>query len=262
MAAFQHDPAKMARYIRGEVATVYLGKRVTPGYSPRIHYSPHILPVLPGEMMQWWDSWQHPCCITAQYAPTGQLIFHDVLYGEGIGVEELIEEQLEPLLSTPKYKGKIKKWRAGGDCTMRTPDQSSVNSVTSRKIEDIFNCRFEPGPAHWRTIREPLNRCFKRLLNAGIPAVYLSRSAVRLHRALRGGWHYKTDNNGRVIGDNPKPVKDDQHNHPGDAFANAISVLMPYDSRMKRPKKPDNKKKIYPGGYGGGAFARPARNVA
>lgn len=266
VAAFQDDPAKMARYVKGEIATVHLGRPVTPGYSPRIHYSPHILPVFPGQLIQMWDSWQHPCCLLAQYAPTGQLILHDCCYGEGLGVKELIEEQLEPMLATPKYKGKAQSWRILGDRTMKIADQSSVNSVTSRIIEEKFKIgknrfRFEPGPAHWRTMKEPLNASLKKLLNGGIPMVYLSRSCTRLHRALKGGWHYKTDNNGKVIGQNPKPVKDDQHNHPGDAFANGISVLLPGEKKTIREKQQSRNKK-YPGGYGGGEYARPAMKVA
>jgi len=57
--------------------------------------------------MQFWDSWQHPSCIIAQFNDIGQLVIHDVLLGDGIGTKELIEEQIDPLLNTPKYKGKI-----------------------------------------------------------------------------------------------------------------------------------------------------------
>jgi len=255
LAAFKDDPAKMQRYVKGEAATIQKGKKVTPGYHPAIHFSPTILPVYPGEGLQFWDSWQHPTCIIAQYNPFGQLVIHDVLIGEELGPQELIEEQILPFLTRLKYKNKINSWRIIGDLTMRIPDQSSVRSVTSKIIEDEFRARFEPGPAHWRTIKEPLNRSFKVLLNEGRPAVILSRSAGILHRALKGGWHYKTDINGHAIGD--KPIKD-IHSHPGDAFANGIAVLMPYSARKKMKQVPLRIRQKQALSYRGGNYSQSA----
>lgn len=255
LAAFQHDEAKKARYIEGETATVHLGKRVTPGYVPGIHYAKNILPVLPGELMTFWDSYQHPCCVTAQYAPSGQLIIHDCLYAEGLGPEELIEEKIDPLLLSPKYKGKIQSFRVIGDFSMATADQSSVRSVTSKKLEKRFKTSFEPGPTRWSIMKNTLNPAFRRLLNEGRPAVTLSRSAVILHRALNGGWHYKTDNNGHIIGD--KPVKN-QHSHPGDAFANGIAVLMPFNPREKLKKVVNEERRRRANSYRGGNYSRKA----
>jgi hypothetical protein len=240
--AFKDDPAKMQRYVHGVAAAVYRGKRVTPGYSPAIHRSSEIVPVLeeaPG--MMFWDSWLNPTCLIAQYNRFGQLVIHDCLVGDRIGVKELAEGELERLLASPKYKDKITSWRLIGDCTMRNPDQSSSNMSTAKYLEERYNTRFEPGPAHWKTMKESLSHAFSRLLSEGKPAVLLSQSAVLLHRALNGGWHYKIDNSGHVIGD--KPVKDDS-SHPGDAFANGVAVLMPpvVRQRLKQAKEAQRKK--------------------
>lgn len=252
VAAFKGDKAKYQRYVLGEEAELIKGKRVTAGYNSKIHFSPIILPVLKGPAIQFWDSWLNPTCIIAQYTMDMQLIIHDVCYGDGIGVEELIEERVEPLLQTPKYKGKIKGWRAIGDASMKNPDQSTSRNSAARVVEKAFKCRFEPGPAHWTTIRQPLNRCFKRLLNEGKPVVKLSRSATRLNRALKGGWHYKVDVNGNVIGDKPQK---NTHSHPGDAFANGIAVLMPYDPRKEYREAKKKRSKIA-NSYRGGNFSR------
>jgi len=235
MAAFQDDPGKWARYVLGEEAEVVQGKKVTPGYNASIHYCKKVIPPLRGGFMQFWDSYQNPTCIIAQIMPWGQLVIHDVLYDEGIGVVELIEEQVKPLLRTPKYAGKVQGWRLIGDPSMQTPDQSSVNSVTSRIVEEAFNARFEGGPVRWPPRREALNPVFKRLLNGGKPLVYLSASATKLHRALKGGWVYKVDNSNRVIGD--LPVKN-HHDHPGMAFAYGIAVLFPHEKRPIIKAKP------------------------
>ena len=255
MAAFKDDPAKWQRYVEGEVASVHLGKKVTPGYHPATHYSDTILPVHKGEVILFWDSYQSPACVIAQYSPIGQLVIHDTIVGEQTGPQELIEERINPLLRTPKYKDKITSWRIIGDTTMRTPDQKSVNSSASKMLEDRFDARFEPGPAHWHTMKQSLNRPFKRLLDNGEPLIKLSRSAVILHRALKGGWHYKTDNNGNIMGD--KPVKD-HHSHPGDAFANGMAVLMPYNIRKKLKKQTEQERLRRAMSYRGGNYSKSA----
>ncbi|MBU2549034.1 MAG: hypothetical protein KKB20_11510 [Proteobacteria bacterium] len=256
IAAFKNDPAKYARYVEGKTAEVTRGKKVTPGYNEKIHYSRHVLPVLPGEAFMFWDSWQHPTCVLAQYTARGQLIVHDIVLDSGLGTKELVEEQLEPFLRTMKWKDKIKTWRLIGDFSMRIPDQSSVRSSAAKYLEKKFGVRFEPGPGRWTTIREHLNYCFKRLINEGEPAVLLSRSAVKLHKALKGGWHYKVDNSGRIMGD--KPVKN-QHSHPGDAFANGISVLMPYQGIADVPKVSREKNMQAAMSYRGGNYSRGRR---
>jgi hypothetical protein len=257
MAAFKGDPAKWQRYVEGEIATVHLGKKVTPGYEPKIHFSDKILPVLKGEAIMMWDGWLHPACILAQYNEIKQLVFHDVLYDEGVGTKELIEEQIIPLLNSPKWKDKITSWRAIGDPSMKDPDQRSIRSSAAREIEKVFKTRFEAGPAKWHTRKEPLNSCFKRLLNGGHPAIILSRSATRLHRALKGAWHYKQDNNGNIIGD--KPVKNNAACHIGDAFSYGIAILMPYEVRKKLKKIAEEQKMKRALSYGGTNFRKPER---
>jgi hypothetical protein len=184
-----------------------------------------------------------------------------VLADPGIGTRELIEEKLFPLLASPKYKDKVKKWRDMGDPNMKTADQSTVAVSAAKVIERTLNAYFEPGPVRWAPRIDPVNYHLKRLLAEGRPAIILSASAVLLHRALKGGWHYKTDNNGRIMG--KLPVKD-EFSHPGEAFCYIISGLMPYDAK-KELQKIDRKVKMqralsygpagprteYPPNYGG-----------
>jgi hypothetical protein len=79
-----------------------------------------------------------------------------------------------------------------------------------------------------------MTHALKRMVNGGLPAVVLSASAVPLHKALRGGWHYKTDNSGHVIG--KLPVKN-EHSHPGDMFSYLIAALMPFNVRADFQRK-------------------------
>lgn len=262
-AAFKNDPAKWARYIEGKTAEVYLGIQVTPGYDPLVHFSQKILPIYPPAGnpnligYRGWDGYQHPCCVIGQYNPVGQLVIHDVLYDEGIGTQELIEEKLIPLLASRKYNGVIKDWRDIGDPSMRSPDQSTTRVSAAKTIESILKTKFEMGPTRWLNRVEPTNNALKKRLNHGLPTVILSASAARLHRALKGGWHYKKDNNGRQLG--TEAIKD-EFSHAGDSFASLIAILMPYnpraemkkidkETRMRRAQSYGSARAIMGGGY-------------
>jgi len=257
MAAFKDDPGKWSRYVEGVEAAVHMGKKVTTSYNPRIHFSDKILPVLKGEALMFWDGWMNPTCILAQYRQVGnlgearQLVIHDVLYDEGIGTKELIREQVQPMMASPKWKNKVSPegWRAILDPSMATSDQSSSRSSARREIENSFGCRCELGPDRWEVRRETVNEPFKTLIADGIPTVILSRTAVRLHRALKGGWHYKTDNNGNVIGN--KPVQTDEHSHPGNAWSYGAAILFPYNpiQRIKNQDKENRARRVL--SYGG-----------
>lgn len=266
MAAFKDDPAKWARYVEGQEASVTLGKKVTTSYNPRIHFSDKILPVLKGEAIMMWDGWMTPTCILAQWRQVGdtgearQLVIHDVLYDEGVGTKELIREQVKPMLQTPKWKNRITGWRALIDPSMASPDQSSSRSSARKEIEKSFDgCRCELGPERWEVRRETVNEPFKHLMADGIPAVILSRSAARLHRALKGGWHYKTDNNGNMVGN--KPVQTDQHSHPGNAWSYGAAILFPYNpvQRMKQREERDRMSRV--ASYGGQHWRQKSSGV-
>lgn len=266
-AAFRDDPGKLARYVEGQIATVNRGKKVTPAYSPALHYSKEILPAIDGELIFMWDGWHHPTCIITQFYPSGQLVIHNVVEDDNLtGVRELCKEKLDPVLNSPKFSLKrITSIRVVGDESMATPDQSTrmrsaakaVVTYLSKKFKQR-NLEFEKGPKSWTIRRESTNRVFKTLIGEGIPQVVLSRSAVGLHRALRGGWHYKTDNSGKIMGD--KPVKD-RFSHPGDAFGHGMSILFPWEPDVKRTPVNKRKSTKLARSYGQSGFRRPAKAV-
>ena len=62
----------------------------------------------------------------------------------------------------------------------------------------------------------------------GKPAFIVNKGNRLLDKALGGGWCFKTDNAGNVMGD--IPLKNES-SHIADAWANAVNVLLP--SRTK-----------------------------
>ncbi len=240
-AAFKNDPGKFARYVEGRAAPVLRGKKVTPEYNPKIHFSEHVLPIVPGAIgVRGWDAWQNPCCLIGQLIPPGKLWIHDVVVGDGIGVRELIKQQVIPLLGSPKHKDQIHDWRDIGDPTMRTPDQSSIQMTAAKVLEKLLGTRFEPGPTRWAARINPTKTALTQLATDGAPVIQISRSAQILHRTLNGGWHWKTDNSGNVVGN--LPVKDN-FSHPGDSFSYLVSILFPY-AWAPRGKKQSRRKQM------------------
>lgn len=244
-AAFKDDPGKWARYVEGRAAAVSKGKPVLSAYNANIHYANRELPVVPGALgLRFYDAWHHPVVIVAQLVRPGQLIIHHACQGDGIDLPSVVRTQLIPLLESPKYRGKILEWRDIGDPSMRQPDQSNVRVVTAqvimdqlKNIPDGFMPRFEKGPTLQVNRFGPSNRALQTNLPTGTgPQILISKTAYNLHRALNGGWHWKIDNSGNVIG--AKPVKD-RDGDLGDAVTYGIARIFPDVRRGDgKPKKP------------------------
>lgn len=234
-AAFQNDPGKFARYVKGVEAPVNIGKRVLENYNPDIHFLDDDAPVIPeAPGFRWYDAWHHPVCIVGQFLPPGRVVIHAALQGDGIAMKELILEQVRPFLSRGKWS-LVQNWRDIGDPTMATPDQSTVSNSTAKTVEQELKTRFERGPVRWEHRYDPTRTALSRMASDGKPLVTVTRGAYNLHRALNGGWHWKTDNSGRPIG--AGPVKD-RAGDLGDAFCYGVAVTFP--SREREARKPVN----------------------
>ena len=223
-AAYKDDPAAYTRYVLGQFAAVYRGKKVTPEYNPLIHLAPG--PLEPGRGLisfRYWDGWHNPTCGLGQITQTGRLVFLETLRLEGSDIRTLIETQVEPLLNSPRWKGKAKAWRDIGDFSMKQPDQSNRQESAARVVEDAFRTIFEAGPPRWEIMKLGLKRGFNTNI-LGLPAIIVCPTNKLLHRGLSGAWHYKTDNAGNIT--NLLPEKD-EISHVCDGFANGVNVLLP-----------------------------------
>lgn len=228
--AYQSDPASYCRYVLGQFAPVYKGAKVTPEYNPAIHLAPYPLTPAPGLVsFRLWDGWHNPSCLLGQITSIGRTVIIDTLRMANTDVETLINVKVKPLLESPKWRNKARAWRDIGDVSMRQPDQSNIARSAARVIEEAFGTSFEPGPKQWPHLRDGLKRGLQMMIQ-GLPAVTINPEERLLHKALSGGWHYKTDNNGNIIGQIPDK---DEHSHIGDPFANGMSVLFPAQDYRK-----------------------------
>jgi len=233
MKMYANDEASYARYVEGKFAQIYRGEKVTPEYKEAIHLCPDILVPAPGLVsFAFFDGWHYPACVLGQVTSTGRLTFLDTLRLPNSDVRILMDTLVFPMLSSPKWKGKARCWRIGGDRTMKQPDQSNRNESAAKAVEDGFrkflrvpDIFFEPGPSLWETIKRHVKNALLARDFRNDPVVILSQDNKLLHKALNGAWHYKTDNSGNIRRD-LKPDKD-VHSHVADGFANAVSVILP-----------------------------------
>ena len=224
-AAYKNDPAAYLRYVKGEFAPVYAGKRAAPDFVRDVHVAKDYLKPAPGLVsVRGWDGWHNPVSILAQITPAGRLVFLDVCHLErGGDVRGLITSKVMPLLNSPRWKDVAKVWRDVGDFSMRQPDQSNRNMSAADVIERAFGTSFERGPSKWDNIKRGVGRAFNTNIE-GRPAIIIDPRLEFLISGLEGLWHYKTDLSGNIT--NPLPVKNEV-SHVCDAFANVCNVCLP-----------------------------------
>lgn len=227
--AYKHDPASYARYVGGRFVPIQVGSAVTPNYGSGVYTSKNPLEPCSGlEGFRSWDGWHNPTVHIGQITTTGRLIFIDTIAGHNCDVGILAKQKVVPLLNSPRWKDKCKSWRDIGDMSMKTPDQSDISRSAAKVLEGIFGTFFEGGPPRWNHMKMGIDNAFATNI-AGRPAFIVNKANRLLDKALSGGWHFKTDNSGNIIGDIPE--KNDS-SHVGDAWANAVNVLLPIQKRQ------------------------------
>ena len=233
--AYKYDAAGAKRFVSGEFAEIYKGEKVVPDYNPELHLSRARLVPAKGLIgFRFWDSWSNPAVVIGQITRLGRLVFLDTCRSTNSDIRVLIKTQVQPLMNSPRWKDVCRGWREGGDFSMRQPDQSNKQESAARAVEDAFGTLFESGPQKWEFMRRGMMSGLSTNIR-GLPAIVVNKENKMLHSALAGGWHYKTDNAGNRTSD--IPVKANIHSHTGDAFANAVNVLMPAVSGKMNKKK-------------------------
>lgn len=219
--ALRNRPDLARRLVHGLPGFVAQGEAVTPEWSEKKHVSAFQLEVLRAvELKIGWDFGLRPSMVFAQVSPLGQLRIYDVLVGDNIGVEQIIESQAWPLLQG-KYRGLGIAHYGGPEGFLREQSNSEQTAVTT--LTRLIPGPYTPGPVEWAKRRDVLRWIHNHSLGGVGEAVVMDPvGALPLIRACRGGWHYKKLPNGEVIRE--LPVKD-KHSHPGDAYAAMVAGL-------------------------------------
>jgi len=246
--AYKDDPAAYARYVLGQFAEVYRGEKATPEYNKNWHRCPDEIIPAPGLVgFRFWDGWHNPACIMGQRTKSGRLIVIDSMMMEGGDIESFVENQVIPMLESPRWKDKCFDWIDAGDRTMCIPDQSRKQYSPARTIEEKLSTHFQPGPSVWPILKQGLKRALNKNI-MGQPALYFSGTEKLVTKGLNGAWYYKTGNDGKPLSNIPEktPIS-----HPCEAFANGVCVVMPVGviQDMGQVKFAANKAKMRAGTY-------------
>jgi hypothetical protein len=215
-----HRPDLIRRFVDGEFGFQQVGRSVTPQWSDRLHLA-HGLIAIPGvPLTLLWDWGHNPTCIITQKTPMGAWNILHALVGDDIGVEELVENAVLPLLRNefPKFK-----WNHIGDPAGNQREQTSILRTPVRVVRKMLGGHFRLGPVRTEERVEPLRAVLARNhMGRGLVQVDKTKAAAVWH-ALRGGWHFNVSRTGIVSGEPQKNI----HSHPGDAMGYGAAILFP-----------------------------------
>lgn len=217
---WSHRPDLIRRFIEGEFGFQSVGKSVTPQWSDKLHLNVGLIPVPRVPLYILWDFGHNPTAIITQRTPIGYWNILDAFVGDGIGVVELIQDAVKPLLND-KYRGY--EYKHIGDPSGKTTDQTTIMQSPVGVIRREIGGTWRDGPIKTQARIVPLQAVLSRTIQ-GRAVVQVDRhNASTIWHALRGGWHYHVARTGLVSGE---PMKD-QHSHPGDAMGYGAAVLFP-----------------------------------
>lgn len=242
---FAHRPDLVRRFVEGEFGFQQIGSAVTPQWSDKLHLALGLAPIPRQDLFLLWDFGHNPTCLITQKTALGQWLFLDGYSGEGMGVAELIENWVRPIL-IERYKPLKCSIRHIGDPAGKTKEQTSYAVSAHRHLLKELGGTWRDGPIKPIERIEPLRAALVRTVNGkGLIQVDRERCPC-VWQALRGGWHYHVARTGLVSG---VAVKD-KHSHPGDAAGYGAALLFPMGKVQKSGTFSLDKGQ--PGGYFGG----------
>jgi hypothetical protein len=185
-----------------------------------------------------------PTCLITQITPMREWLFLDGLCGEEIGVEELIVQEVRPILQD-RYRGLPIEHIGDPNGKMREQSSSKRSAVLTVRRE--LGGTWRSGPVGFAERREPL-RALLTKQHAGKGVIRVDRRRAKIvWQALRGGWHFHVTRTG-VPGS--EPVKD-KHSHPGDAAGYGAAVKFPLGRVVSPPRpRPPQHASFFGGGSG------------
>ncbi|MGI9297818.1 MAG: hypothetical protein ACR2QC_07960 [Gammaproteobacteria bacterium] len=264
-----HRPDLRRRFIEGKFGFQQIGKAVAKAWSDQLHLASQLQPITRRELILLWDFGLNPTCVISQVTPAGVWNILQAFGGDGIGVEELIEDDVLPALSKDypwalgsKKRGRKAMLRHIGDSMGKTPEASSSNRSAVKTLRRMLGGSWRDGPVPLADGVGPLN---KRLSKVTIDVDGRPIGVIRVDRlkakivwhALRGGWHFKVSNTGMV---SREPNKLSVHSHPGDCMRYGAGVLFPMGdagSRRGKYRKAAHAKYFEATGAGAHGRARP-----
>lgn len=215
-----HRPDLIRRFIDGKFGFQQVGQAVTPEWSDDVHLALGLTPQKGRPLHMLWDFGLNPTCIITQVTSAGTWQILDSMVGESVGVEELCEMSVRPLVAQ-KYRGF--KWDHIGDPSGKNREPSSSRVSAVRMLTKQLGGTWQSGPIKFFERREPL-RAILAKQHGGRGLIQVDRqNATEVWHALRGGWHFHVSRAGITSLEPDKNI----HSHPGDAMGYGAARLYP-----------------------------------
>jgi hypothetical protein len=196
-------------YCRGQWGYVQDGRPVFSEYYDGTHCSDAIKPISYSPMYRGWDFGLTPSCIFLQMSPIGQVLVHDELVSESMGIENFSEEVIAH--STQQYPNYefIDIGDPAGTQRAQTDEKTCFQILHGKGI------MIEPGlqsdTIRLESVRRPLTR-----LVMGKPGFQLHPRCKMLRKGFLGGYQFRRlQTSGERY--TAKPDKN-SYSHPHDAL--------------------------------------------
>lgn len=244
-------PDLLRRFVEGKYGYQQEGREVTPEWSDDIHLTLGLSPIKGRELVLLWDGGGHPVCIITQITPLGNWHILEAVFGENIGMYELISDVVRPILHRDYKNYSLLHI---GDPTLSSPEQSSAKQSAVKVLKRELGGLWRPGPVRLRERIDPLRAVLART-SQGRGVIQVDRmKAAPVWHALRGGWHFHIARTGVVSGE---PSKNHPHSDIGDAMAYGAALLFP----LGRPKRIQSSMPLSPQQAGFGWSRPPGSGV-
>lgn len=229
--AYANRPDLRRRLVEGKPGAVILGEQVAVGFNEEVH-APRHLRLRPEVGATLWigqDGGLTPTSVIGQRLAKRVHVLAS-LSSEHDGIRQHIRGLVLPWISEHA------PWALEGredehaiqviyDPSMDADGQGDTEANPLKVMRAILPAKYRPGPVKW----EPRREALLNMLNAmdhGEPALQIDPVGGRgLVKALIGGWHYPTGNDGRVRRD--EPVKNHPHSDHGDGFCYLLTGMSP-----------------------------------
>lgn len=219
----RHRPDLVRRFVEGQYGFQQEGHAVTPQWEDKLHLSIGLTPIprLPIHLL--WDFGHHPACVISQVTPLGAWNILECHTGDGIGVAELVEDIVKPIIRK-EYLPLHCPINHIGDPSGEVGDQTFKKHSPIKMLRTEIGGPFRKGPIKPSEGIEPLRGVLTRTVQGrGLVQVDRHKAAAVWH-ALRGGWHFHVARTGVVA---TEPKKNHPHSDVGDAMRYGAAILFP-----------------------------------
>ena len=229
----------VVRLAEGKIGQIILGEPLMPEYGDDVHISKKPLPIIRGvEIVRLWDFGLNPTCVWTQVTPLGHWNILGCVRGENIGLEQLIETEVNSWESFFLHDPTDWMFRDIIDPAGFTREQSSSKRSAANTLIEMLNASPEPGAIEWAERKDSLKAVLTRSGRGGIKLFMVDPDNRIIRRTLRGGAHYPKDSVGRITATKDAYKKASGiHSHPMDCLMIGAAKLFPLPSLHHRPKK-------------------------